>query len=157
MSQNIVNMTFFTDNGTQNFFFIGVSTFSLYGSSFQISLVEANPCSDHLQTFFFYWNMLLSTHNRFFFKFHMVYTSQPAKIVPYWSTMDFLPFWIASKQMFCEIKTIFCGKPIPNNADFTFIEEKFFYFSQKKKKKKRFLSSIEGHWYSSKLLKMIAY
>ena len=37
---------------------------------------------------------------------------------------DLPPFWIASKQIFLQNENDFLNKPIPNNAEFTFMENK---------------------------------
>ena len=68
--------------------------------------------------------MILPIYHYFFCKFHMVCSSQPAKIwwqtsIQLWSTLfDLHPFWIFQRN-----KNDFCYKPIPNNAEFIFIKK----------------------------------
>ena len=73
--------------------------------------------------------MLLHTHQTFFYKFHMVCTSQPPKIS--WQTtvqtwripFDLSPSWMPSKEIVLSDWNHFCYEPILNNAWFTFMKK----------------------------------
>ena len=63
--------------------------------------------------------MLLRTHHTFFYKFHMVCTSQPPKI--WWHTsVQACLILNCLKTIFLKDWDNFYYKPIPNNAEFTF-------------------------------------
>ena len=104
--QNSVSMIFFTDHCALNFSLIEkVSVFPLWKLSFWFKLIVAKLCLAHLELslfifliffFFFFFFFLTKTcfflYITFFCKFHMVCTSQLAKI-----------WWHASVQAWCTL------------------------------------------------------
>ena len=119
----------------ERFFLPEIQCISNHRTSFRLLL---------LVVYYFFFLLLKNcfffrTHLTFFYKFHMVCTSQLIKV--WWQTsvqaysilFDLASFWIASKEIFMWDWNKFCYKPLPNNVEFTSMETK----SEKKRRKKK--------------------
>ena len=132
--QKTVRMTFFTDRCARNFFFQRICVSTTWTLSIQVGsrkyIFKAFKDIIQLKLVIYSLHILLIQRS-----FHLSVTKKMMTDIS--SSLEHYSWYAAilnKSKHFCEIKVIFCYKPIQNNAEFTSMTKDF----EKKKLFKKF-------------------
>ena len=124
------------------FLYRKVSVLSLQGMSFWLMFIAVNrfsPFLDILTKTCFSLHITHFSANIIWFALINYQRFDGRSLFKPVASFGWPPFWIAGKQIFLRDLNRFCSKPIPNNAEFIFIEKNFLKYSFFQKKNSLFI------------------